>query len=1426
MDIASKEGSSGTSLILSLAALTILAAVIAYAVSDSQPFEEKQGKLNQETENYLKTANSQEEKDYIAKFEHSINQNKLAKTNLKKRYERLNTVKITAKAKDAQKLLAEPDIKYLELDQKIKPLGDIIPYGVNRTNAPLTWNKTKGKDVKIAVLDTGTSPHYDLVIAGGTSTVSSDYTDNYGHGTAVTGIISSLLNKRGLTGVSPEADIYAVKIMEGSTGELSSAIQGVEWAINNHVDIISMSFGMETYSQIFKETLEEAYSTGILLIAAAGNNGQDNILYPAAYSSVISVGATDQNDQLAVFSSYGNNLELVAPGVQINSTSLGNSYTTSSGTSMAAPHVTGVAALIKAYNSSLTNKQIRAALRNSAIDLGQKGKDKHYGYGLVQADVEHLDPSYTDESYFYEVFNITDYRTPGQNYVFWLNGTGTIDEVNFKAGIYLIKKYLKEGVVDETIQVTEDGTLILLDDNYVLYNDDYTYDCSPNCNNDSIAWKNGALNVEIFWENVNGWTKKAECFDWANDGFTDNCYGNQNDIDLCKGNSTVFNNWCSETSPACTTSGSMGQHTLSTSVSQAEDVHPGFCYKKSDGTYSFNGQLPEYYYICNNRQYVCISGTQYEDRCITTTGPDKTMKTLSCNSGYYCDYSLDENNADFGTSGTQQPTPPCTLNATAPLCNGTIEVNAEDNTGSPLSSLKVYLNTTFNGSTNNIGQKTIPLANIACGTTQQVTVKCSNDITVCGTKTAQVDLNNDTDYLSFDCTPCSTTNDLYISNSDVNVSIDTKTVNATVHSTGITSSVNITLYRQKDDGTIDPQNKLLQTISITAGTVQSANFNLTTLQSTDFLHIYIDANNTVRNELETNNYIFRAASKPVKAFINVTIDPHWNIATETIKEYIATFTQSVNSPSQADIIIIIGHPMFSKSEPFSLNDKLISDGSSPMQKTYAGRVKKGSFENPYSGKPEVIAYGNGIEGDIAAVKRMINARNIFLNKDTDSYTSYIDDYDTLGISVYDQMHTPEATTHHNKNDEQLKDNIKKILYDNNFEVAVRPVVTRETTSYGSNTTLRVKNVNSDFSSDYKNATGISNVPVVISRGIHSNLLSWQDFGKELASNGQEVWLIEMVGGPYTDDTSTEGCGSNCPNYTFADLKDYYWPALIAGVQEYSGKNKIDYIGFSLGCSAALESLKSHQNGENNIGYYFDYNTGKYLFSDLSASPVDTFIGIGCPGNFTKLASLIWLLKESESSFDIIQDLKDQGKQHITMANLVVELGKNIDKLTVSPPSYFPYTEPKELLWYLAGLGADSIGPKMSVNIYDEFLGWINDPNKPNLGQNVNLNNTLLIQGKLDQWLNLYPYPHFEQHPLGQGTDAIVANADIAEACSNINSSNKWYASFDNKYHAFIGPALLPTHQDVKDLIITFLITKNVPPGDSYKSNVVNNCNQI
>ena len=276
-----------------------------------------------------------------------------------------------------------------------------IPWGVDRIDADIAWAYSNGTEVKIAVLDTGIDyNHPDLkdnikggvsVVGPRTSTNPKDWKDKNGHGTHVAGIIAAENNDIGVVGVAPKAWLFAVKVLNNAgRGSYADVIDGIQWAIENGMQVISMSLGGSSYSQALEDACNAAYDAGLILIAAAGNSGDgdpetDEVLYPAAYDSVIAVGATDQTDQAPYWSSSGLQLELAAPGVDIESTWLDGTYETLSGTSMACPHVTGTVALVWAKNSTLTNIEVRSLLQTNAEDLGIEGKDKIYGYGLVDA---------------------------------------------------------------------------------------------------------------------------------------------------------------------------------------------------------------------------------------------------------------------------------------------------------------------------------------------------------------------------------------------------------------------------------------------------------------------------------------------------------------------------------------------------------------------------------------------------------------------------------------------------------------------------------------------------------------------------------------------------------------------------------------------------------------------------------------------------------------------------------------------------------------------------------------------------------------------------------------------------------------------------------------------------------------------------------
>lgn len=300
-----------------------------------------------------------------------------------------------------KKMKADSEIEVIEKDQRIQLTSSssevenptsthsIVPWGVTATQASNAQSQgISGDSIKIAILDTGVSTtHPDLQITGGQTFVSgtTTYEDDNGHGTHVAGIINAMPNEFGIQGMAPNAQVYALKVLDADgTGYYSTVIEAIEWCVANGINIVSMSFGGAEYSEVVHQVIQEASAEyGILFVAAAGNNGNGEEMesYPARYSEVISVGSLNESRTRSAFSSTGNELDLMAPGEQIWSTDLANTYSIRSGTSMAAPYVTGAAALIWSAERSMTADQVKDRLLNNAVPLG----DRHeYGAGFVQ----------------------------------------------------------------------------------------------------------------------------------------------------------------------------------------------------------------------------------------------------------------------------------------------------------------------------------------------------------------------------------------------------------------------------------------------------------------------------------------------------------------------------------------------------------------------------------------------------------------------------------------------------------------------------------------------------------------------------------------------------------------------------------------------------------------------------------------------------------------------------------------------------------------------------------------------------------------------------------------------------------------------------------------------------------------------------------
>ncbi len=273
---------------------------------------------------------------------------------------------------------------------------EIIDYGVLMSGAPLEWGETRGKGVRVGIIDTGADlKHVDLAdaimdAASFVPNVSTAYDDN-GHGTHIAGIVGARINGTGVVGVAPECELYIAKAFDKNGNSSFPAIQkSVEWMIKRRVNIINMSFSSHTGSHDYEALLQKAHENGITLVCAAGNDGKrgrSTIGYPGKFEQTITVTAVDMNKQTTKFSSSGIESELCAAGVNIYSTYPRNTYASLSGTSMATPIISGAAALldgkgIHRYRRHLTPDEIRFCLHMYTEDVSKKGWDKNYGYGL------------------------------------------------------------------------------------------------------------------------------------------------------------------------------------------------------------------------------------------------------------------------------------------------------------------------------------------------------------------------------------------------------------------------------------------------------------------------------------------------------------------------------------------------------------------------------------------------------------------------------------------------------------------------------------------------------------------------------------------------------------------------------------------------------------------------------------------------------------------------------------------------------------------------------------------------------------------------------------------------------------------------------------------------------------------------------------
>lgn len=287
-------------------------------------------------------------------------------------------------------------LKFAERDPILKPSATAndkyFPnaWHLAKTGAPTAWDQSTGRDVVIAILDTGIDgAHPDLAgkLVPGWNFYdnNSNTSDVHGHGTAVGGAAVALTNNSiGVAAVAPDALLMPVRIADATANATGSMIaQGLSWAADKGANVANISYAGVPGNSTIQAAAQYMKSKGGVVVVAAGNSGLEESIAP--HSSMVAVSATDTNDLKASWSSYGSYVDVAAPGTTIYSTGKGGVYGTYAGTSLASPVVAGVVALIKAANPALPPDDVERVLFSSATDLGSAGFDKLYGNGRVNA---------------------------------------------------------------------------------------------------------------------------------------------------------------------------------------------------------------------------------------------------------------------------------------------------------------------------------------------------------------------------------------------------------------------------------------------------------------------------------------------------------------------------------------------------------------------------------------------------------------------------------------------------------------------------------------------------------------------------------------------------------------------------------------------------------------------------------------------------------------------------------------------------------------------------------------------------------------------------------------------------------------------------------------------------------------------------------
>lgn len=342
-------------------------------------------------------------------------------------------------------------------------------------------SKDKGKEkVKIELLDSGVNLNKDIEVENRVNLIEDDnvnplYEDFSGHGTAMASVINAKNNGVGVTGINPNAKLYSVRVLDDKIqAPLSRIVEGIQWGIDNDMDIINMSFGTNTNSVILREIIQKAYDAGILLVSATGNDPNSDVQYPAAYPEVLAVGSMNENSEISDFTSVGNEMDVVAPGEKIETAGIFGTINGTSGTSISTAEVSAVASKILEKDNSKSPDFVKGLILASAKkihdgNITTGAVDGNYALEIYDEYEKSYTPNKNNQEYI-NPENTTTYNTDG--FVTGLWSTANHEEMAKEAydGIY-DKKGNTMALIAKGAKIADSKKLVDIDSNKHSFKD-------------------------------------------------------------------------------------------------------------------------------------------------------------------------------------------------------------------------------------------------------------------------------------------------------------------------------------------------------------------------------------------------------------------------------------------------------------------------------------------------------------------------------------------------------------------------------------------------------------------------------------------------------------------------------------------------------------------------------------------------------------------------------------------------------------------------------------------------------------------------------------------------------------------------------------------------------------------------------------------